>query len=87
MTKLNLNNIFPPIPPYRGKLQHKERKYTKDKKKKTKKKKPNLLIINRKEENNKIIIPTLKTKITGSNNQWSLISLKINGINFPNKET
>jgi exonuclease III len=30
-------------------------------------------------------ILTLKTKITGSNNDFSLISLNINGLNFPIK--
>jgi exonuclease III len=30
-------------------------------------------------------MPTLTTKITGSNNYFSLISLKINGLNFPIK--
>jgi exonuclease III len=33
-------------------------------------------------------IPTLKTKIAGSNNDFSLISLNINGLNsFPKKKT
>jgi hypothetical protein len=32
-------------------------------------------------------IPTLTTKITGNNNDFSLISLNINGLNYPNKKT
>ena len=43
----------------------------------------NHLATNPKEENHTNIIPPLTTKITGSNNHWSLISLNINGLNFP----
>jgi hypothetical protein len=47
----------------------------------------NLLISNQKEENHINIIPPLITKIIGTNNHWSLISLNINGILFPQKRT
>jgi hypothetical protein len=32
-------------------------------------------------------MPTLTTKIIGSNNYFSLLSLNINGLNSPNKKT
>ena len=32
-----------------------------------------------------ITSPTMKTKITGASNHWSLISLNINGLNSPIK--
>jgi hypothetical protein len=38
-----------------------------------------------KEDSRKNRIPTLTTKITGSNNYFSLISLNINGLNSPIK--
>ena len=38
-----------------------------------------------KEKNHTSIIPPLTTKITGNNNHWSLIFLKINGLNSPIK--
>jgi hypothetical protein len=38
-----------------------------------------------KEDSHTDIIPTLKTKVTGSNNYYSLISLNINGLNSPIK--
>jgi hypothetical protein len=50
------------------------------------KQKSNLLSINPKEDSDTNIIPPLITKITGSNNPYSLISLNINGLNFPNKK-
>jgi exonuclease III len=37
------------------------------------------------EDSHKNRIPTLTTKITGSNDYFSLISLNINGLNFPIK--
>jgi hypothetical protein len=40
---------------------------------------------NLKEDSHKNRIPTLTTKITGSNNYFSLISLNINGLNSPIK--
>jgi hypothetical protein len=40
---------------------------------------------NLKEDSHKNINPTLTTKITGSNNYFSLISLNINGLNSPIK--
>ena len=43
--------------------------------------------INPKEENHIHIIPPPATKITGTNNHLSLISLNINGLNFPIKYT
>ena len=42
---------------------------------------------NLKEASLKNRIPTLTTKITGSNNYFSLISFNINGLNSPNKKT
>ena len=41
---------------------------------------------NLKEDSHKNRIPTLTTKIIGSNNYFSLIYLNINGINFPIKK-
>ena len=57
-----------------GKLQHKEGNYY------TLEKAENNLLTNQKEDNHKKtpIIPPLTTKITGSNNLFSLISLNIN---------
>jgi hypothetical protein len=40
---------------------------------------------NPKEENHTSVIPPLTTKITGSNYHWSLIPLKIDGLNSPIK--
>ena len=40
---------------------------------------------NLKEDSHKNRMPTLTTKITGSNNYFSLISLNINGLNSPIK--
>jgi hypothetical protein len=45
----------------------------------------NLFTTNPKEDSHTNIIPPLTTKITGSNNHWSLISLNINGLNSPIK--
>jgi hypothetical protein len=42
---------------------------------------------NLKEDNHKNRMPTLTTKIIGSNNYFSLISLNIKGLNSPNKKT
>ena len=42
---------------------------------------------NQKEDSHKNRMPTLTTKIIGSNNYFSLISLNINGLNYPNKKT
>ena len=41
--------------------------------------------MNQKEESHTNITPPLKTKITGSNNHFSLISLNISGLNSPIK--
>ena len=60
------------------KLQHKEGNYTLEKARKY------LLSTNPKEGSHTNIIPPL-TKITGSNNHFSLISLDINGLNSPIK--
>jgi transglutaminase/protease-like cytokinesis protein 3 len=77
MTKPN-SHIFP-------RIQH-----SKDNKGKTpntrkenipEKKQENNPSINLKEDSRKNIIPSLTTKITGSNNYFSLISLNINGLN------
>jgi hypothetical protein len=40
---------------------------------------------NLKEDSHKNRIPSLTTKITGSNNYFSLVSLNINGLNSPIK--
>ena len=48
-----------------------------------KKQEINLLLTKKKEERHTNITPPLITKITGSNNQFSLISLNINGLNSP----
>ena len=42
---------------------------------------------NLKEDSNKNRMPTLTTKIKGSNNYFSLISLNINVLNSPIKKT
>jgi hypothetical protein len=42
-------------------------------------------LTNLKEDSHKNRIPTLTTKITGSNKYFSLISLNINGLSFPIK--
>jgi hypothetical protein len=60
-----------------GKRQHKERNYTLEK--------ASNLSTNSKEDSHTKIIPPLTTKITGSNNHFSLISLNINGFNSPIK--
>jgi hypothetical protein len=84
MTKPNLNNTFLLIQPYRGywKEISNSRRITAPKETKeikyfttTQKKK----IIH--------ILPPPATKITGTNNHWSLISLNINGLSSPNKKT
>jgi len=51
-----------------------------------KKEESNLLAPHQKEESHTNIIPPLTTKITG-NNHYSLISIKINRLNSPNKKT
>ena len=50
-----------------------------------KKQESNLLSTNPKEDSHTNIILPLTTKIKGSNNQFSLISLNINGLNSPIK--
>jgi hypothetical protein len=60
-----------------GKHQHKEGNYTLEKGRN--------LSTNPKEDNHTNMIPPLTTKITGSNNQFSLISLDVNGLNSPQK--
>ena len=63
-----------------GKHQHKDGNYNLEKARKQSS-------TNLKEDSHKNRIPTLITKITGSNNYFSLISLNINGLNSPNKKT
>jgi hypothetical protein len=63
-----------------GELQHKEGKYT------LKKARKKNLSINPKEDSHTNIIPALTTKISGSNNHFSLTSLNINGFNSPIKK-
>ena len=63
-----------------GKVQHKEGNYTQEKKQEM-----IIFTINTNEEKHTNIIPTLTTKITGTNHHWSLISLNISGLNFPIK--
>jgi hypothetical protein len=81
ITKPNLHNIFPQIQPYEGKkdgkLQHKERNYNPPP--------PNNISKNPKEDSRTNITSHLTTKITGSNNHYSLLSLNIDGLNFPIK--
>jgi hypothetical protein len=62
-----------------GKHQHKEGNYTLEKKQESN------LSTNLKEDSHTNIIPPLTTKITESNNRFSLISLNINGLNSPMK--
>ena len=50
-----------------------------------KKQEINLFTTNPDEEKHTNIILPLATKITGSNNHWSLVSLNINGLNSPIK--
>jgi hypothetical protein len=61
-----------------GKLQHKEGKYALEKQESN-------LPTNLKEDRNINRILTLATKLTESNNYFSLISLNINTLNFPIK--
>jgi hypothetical protein len=49
------------------------------------KKQESNLSTNLKEDSHKNRIPTLTTKITGSNNYFSLITFNINGLNSPIK--
>jgi hypothetical protein len=63
-----------------GKIQHKEGNYT------HKSQEINHLTTNSKEDTYINIIPSLTTKITGTNNHWSLISLNINELNSPIKD-
>jgi hypothetical protein len=63
----------------KGKHQHKDGNYTLEKKQESN---PST---NLKEGSRKNRIPTLTTKVTGSNNYFSLISLNINGLNSPIK--
>jgi hypothetical protein len=56
-------------------MENKEGSYT------LKKQESNLLSTKPKEENHTNIIPPLATKIIGSNNHFSLVSLHINGLN------
>jgi hypothetical protein len=62
-----------------GKHQHKEGNYTLEKKQVSN------LSTNPKDDSHTDIIPPLTTKMTGSNNHFSLISLNINGLNSPIK--
>ena len=62
------------------KLQHKERNYTLEKQESN-------LSTKLEEDSQTNIIPPLKTKITGSNNYFSLISLNIKWTQFPNKKS
>jgi hypothetical protein len=62
-----------------GKLKHKEGKYILEKQESN-------LSTNPKESSHTIKIPPISTKITGSNNHYSLISLNVNGLNSPNKK-
>jgi hypothetical protein len=57
-----------------GKLQHKEENYTLEKSIK-------VIISHKKRENNTNIIPSLTTKVTGTNSHGSVISLNINVLN------
>jgi hypothetical protein len=50
------------------------------------KKQESNLSTNSKEDSHINIIPPLTTKITGSNTHFFLISLNINGLNFPQKD-
>jgi hypothetical protein len=50
-----------------------------------KKKQESNISTNLKEDSNMNIIPTLTTKIIGSNSDFSLLSLNINRLNFPIK--
>ena len=70
MTKLNLNNIFQKSRPN---MEYKKKFKTRRETTAKKKQEINLLTTNPKEENHISIIPPLTTKITGSNNHWSLI--------------
>jgi hypothetical protein len=49
------------------------------------KKQESNLSTNPKEDSHTNIIPPLTTKITGSNNHYSLISLNLTGLNYPIK--
>jgi hypothetical protein len=62
----------------KGKHQHKVRKYTQ-------KKQESNPSTNLKKDSLKNRIPTLTTKLTGSNNYFSLISHNINGVTPPKR--
>ena len=64
----------------KGKHQHKDRNSALEKQESN-------TSTNLKEDSHKNRIPTLTTKITGSNNYFSLISLNIIGLNSPIKKT
>lgn len=81
MTQPNFKNIYLLIQPYRGYQKQNPNTGRVTTAKKTQE--INHLTTNHKEENHANIIPLLKTKITGTNNHWSLISCKINGLNSP----
>jgi hypothetical protein len=84
MIKPNLNNIFLLTQPYRGywnKTSNTRRITTTKKRQEIKH-----FTANPKEENRTHIIPPLTTKITGTNNHLSLISLNINVLNSPVKK-
>ena len=51
------------------------------------KKQESNLSTNLREDSHKDRIPILTTKITGSNNYFSLIPLNIRGLNYSNKKT
>ena len=61
-----------------GKVQYKEGNYKLEKQ-------INLLSTKQKEDNHTNIIPLLITKITGSSNHFSLVSIKTNGLNSSKK--
>ena len=83
MSKPNINNIFPEIQPCEGYSigNPNTRRETIPKKKQE----SNLLTTNPKEEIHTNIIPPLTTKVTGNKNDYSLISLDINGLSSPIK--
>ena len=82
MTKPNLHNIFLQTQLYKGY----QMENTNKRRETTPQKKQGNLSRYPKEQSHTNIVTPLKTKITGSKNHFSLISVSINGFNFPIKK-
>ena len=79
MTKTNFHNMSPQIQPFKG-IPTQGGKLPPSKSKKV-----IFFSTNTKEDTHKTTIPPLATKITGSNNHFSLMSLNISAVKSPIK--